>query len=509
MEAYLLIDFGSTYTKVTAIDLESETVLGTAQSSTTIENDIRTGLNLALDELRKECHLELDEYVGKYACSSAAGGLKMVSIGLVPTLTLEAARRAALGAGAKVVGSYGFELSRKQIAEIESLHCDIIMLAGGTDGGNKEVILHNAKLLAASKVDCPILVCGNCAVQDEIEDMLVAAGKSTYVTDNVLPEVDQVRVESAQEVIRDIFVKHITKAKGLEHAAEFIGRDIIPTPKASLNAAELIAGGTNREPGLGSVLVLEIGGATINVHSVEEVKPVSPQAIIRGLPEGKVKRTVEGDLGIRWNANTICDLVGSDEIRRNMVSLYPRIDVYALDPARFTLFLSENTSHKPANAEERAFDIALAYSAADVAVRRHAGTAHKEAVAMGEVDVQRGKNLLDVRSVIGVGGIFRYGERPERLLAATRYNLKNPESLRPVHPDLYVDSSYILYAVGLLSQDYPDAALRIAKKYLRAVTPDEAGVPHEGERGGYADRTVSGMNVEMSAYGACGGMMGH
>lgn len=493
MEAYLLIDFGSTYTKVTAIDLENEKVLGTAQSSTTIENDVRIGLDKALEELKAQTGLGKDDFTQKYASSSAAGGLKMVAIGLVPSLTLEAAKRACLGAGAKVIGTYGFELSRSQVKEIEDDKCDIIMLAGGTDGGNKAVILHNAEMLANSSIECPVLVCGNAAVQDDIVEMLEGAGKQVYVADNVLPEVDRVCVESAQEIIREIFVKHITKAKGLDKALDYIGRDIIPTPKATLNAATLIAEGTEDEKGMGSVLILEIGGATINVHSVEEVKPVSPQAIIRGLPENKVKRTVEGDLGIRWNANTICELVGPETITKNIAMLDPNVDANAIDPAEFTQFLTDNTSHKPQGELEQTFDVALAFSAADVAVRRHAGTAHKETISVGEVDVQRGKNLLDVRSVIGVGGVFRYGLHPERILAAAKYNLRNPESLRPVNPDFFLDKTYIVYAVGLLSQDYPEKALRIAKTYLQPVSLDEIGQHGQTETGGYADRSNLSM----------------
>lgn len=507
MSPYLFIDFGSTYTKVTTIDVDADEVLGTAQWTTTIDSDVRVGLNEALALLEEQTGLTFDDHEEKYACSSAAGGLKMVAIGLVPALTLEAARRAALGAGAKVIGSYGFELSKSQIREIEDAKCDIIMLAGGTDGGNKTVILANAAALARSQVDCPILVCGNQAVADDVREILEAAGKQVYLTDNVLPEVDKVSIEGAQEVVREIFVKHITKAKGLEHAVEMVGRDIIPTPKASLQAASLIAEGTPTEPGLGSVLVLEIGGATINVHSVEDVRPVSPQAIIRGLPEGKVKRTVEGDLGIRWNANTICELVTPDILKANLARIAPDIDTDSIDPIEFTAFLAQNTDTKPETDEQWAFDIALAYSAADLAVRRHAGEAHKEVISIGEVDVQRGKNLLDVRNVIGVGGIFRYGKDPARILPAARYDIAHPESLRPTDPELFLDSSYILYAVGLLSQDRPDNALRIAKKYLVPIDEEATGTARETS--GYADRTNLSMPQDQHGMSAGHGFMDH
>jgi len=118
MRRILLADFGSTYTKVMAVDLDSETVLGRSQSPTTIDTDIMTGLDRALRNLEQECGIKPDGFVEKYACSSAAGGLKMAAIGLVPALTLEAARRSALGAGAKVVCSYGFEIDEDVIGDI-------------------------------------------------------------------------------------------------------------------------------------------------------------------------------------------------------------------------------------------------------------------------------------------------------------------------------------------------------------------------------------------------------
>ena len=92
MRPVLLIDFGSTYTKVTAVDLDTEALLGTAASFTTIETDINDGLNNALAILEQQTGPL--EFVHRYACSSAAGGLKMIASGLVPELTSEAAKQA-------------------------------------------------------------------------------------------------------------------------------------------------------------------------------------------------------------------------------------------------------------------------------------------------------------------------------------------------------------------------------------------------------------------------------
>ena len=259
MNTYLLVDFGSTYTKITAVDIEKERILGRAQAPTTIDTDITIGLNNALSDLVAACGVDVENVQGKYASSSAAGGLKMAAIGLVPALTLEAARRACLGAGAKVVCAYGFEIDEGIVHEIESAKCDIVLLCGGTDGGDKKVIIHNAGQLAGSRIRCPILVAGNRVVTGRVREILEQGGKKVYTTKNVLPNLETVEVEPAQNLIREIFISHITKAKGLDKAQAFIGAPIMPTPKATLQAAALLADGAGNEPGIGSLVVVEVG----------------------------------------------------------------------------------------------------------------------------------------------------------------------------------------------------------------------------------------------------------
>ena len=323
MDIHLLIDFGSTYTKIFAVDLEREEILGRAQALTTIEHDITIGLQNALSELSQACGFDEGDIRGKYASSSAAGGLRMAAIGLVPDLTLEAAQRATLGAGAKVVCAHGFEIDQTIIEEVEQAACDIILLTGGTDGGDKETILHNARMLAGSAINCPILVAGNRVASTQVQDILQAAGKVVAGTKNVLPSLDKVEVEPAQELIREIFITRITEAKGLSKARDFIAKEIVPTPMATLRAAALLADGTDDEEGLGSLLVVEVGGATTNIHSVGEGRPSDAQTIVKGLPEARVKRTVEGDLGIRYNAPSIHDMVGEEACRTRLQEIDP------------------------------------------------------------------------------------------------------------------------------------------------------------------------------------------
>ena len=130
MKNYLLIDFGSTNTKLTAVDVENAEIIGTAKHFTTVEEDIRIGYNNALKELySKYGKLEFEKIV---ACSSAAGGLKMAAIGLVKELTVEAAKRVCYGAGGKVDLVFSHFITSSEVEQIKEKKIDIVLLAGGT-----------------------------------------------------------------------------------------------------------------------------------------------------------------------------------------------------------------------------------------------------------------------------------------------------------------------------------------------------------------------------------------
>ncbi|MDU2065840.1 MAG: glutamate mutase L, partial [Sporomusaceae bacterium] len=245
----LLIDFGSTYTKITAVDLEKEEVLGTAKGFTTVETDITEGLKAAQEELFRQTGPL--SFAKTLACSSAAGGLKMIAIGLVPELTAEAAKRAALGAGAKVLKVYCHELSSYELDEIQSLEPDIILLAGGTDGGNKKVLLHNAEILTGLKADTPIVVAGNKSIAPQVVSILETKFSKVVPTENVMPKLDQLHIDPARKAIRDIFFERIVAAKGLDKANAMVDQLVMPTPAAVLRAAELLSVGTAKETGVG------------------------------------------------------------------------------------------------------------------------------------------------------------------------------------------------------------------------------------------------------------------
>jgi uncharacterized protein (TIGR01319 family) len=161
---------------------------------------------------------------------SAAGGLRMVTVGLVRELTAEAARQAALGAGARLVGTFAYRLTASDVNRIEQLAPDILLLAGGTDGGNSEVVLHNAGALGSSQLACPIVLAGNRNAMDQCRERL--AGRALIVTENVMPEFNVVNIEPARGAIRKVFIDRIVHAKGIDRAQAMFDQVLMPTPAA-------------------------------------------------------------------------------------------------------------------------------------------------------------------------------------------------------------------------------------------------------------------------------------
>ena len=313
MSAALLIDFGSTWTKLRAVDIESGELIGSSLGPSTVATDINIGLDAALAALAQTLG-GLPAFAWRLASSSAAGGLRMVTVGLVRELTAEAARQAALGAGAKLVGGFAYRLTAADVAQIEALAPDILLLCGGTDGGNSDVILHNARTLARSALRCPVVVAGTRETTDEIVALLGSDGSAAIAAPNVLPAIDTLDIETARSAIRAVFMQRIVKATGSDRASAQIDHVLMPTPAAVLEGARLLADGVAHRAGLGPLVVVDPGGATTDVHSIGAGEPASPGVIRYGLPEPYAKRTVEGDLGVRHNAAAIVTAVGIDEL---------------------------------------------------------------------------------------------------------------------------------------------------------------------------------------------------
>ena len=462
----LAIDFGSTFTKGSLFDLATERVVGIAYVPSTVDSDVAIGLRAVLSRLGQHTSDNLAKVPAR-VCSSAAGGLRMVVVGLVPSLSLEAAQRAALGAGAKIVGAFGHKLPRAALSALAAARPDLILLAGGIDGGDEETILHNARALAQLGLESPIIVAGNQFVAEDCAAILSEAGRNATLATNILPEIDRVEVDEVHQIIRELFVRHITQAKGIERVAQQLNlvSPILPTPAAVLRACQLLAEGPPNRAGLGDVVVVDVGGATTDIHSASNGTPTRPGVIRRGLPELYLKRTVEGDLGVRINAVTIVERIGSDAICNFANGLYPG-KLEAADVRAYVERVSADPNHVPQDQQEAALDAALARAAIKIAIQRHAGTVKEVYTGAGLALVQYGKDLGAVSTVIGVGGVIAYGEHAEFALQGVVSTADLPVSLAPDKPNFLIDRSYLLYGIGLLAEEFPDAAFNIANKLL-------------------------------------------
>lgn len=460
MANYLLIDFGSTFTKLCAVDSIKEEVIATASYFTTVDKDIRIGYHEALNRLYNKIETEINfEHV--IACSSAAGGLKMAAIGLVEELTVEAAKRVCLGAGAKVDLVFSHHLNRSEVQQIIDHDIDIILLAGGADGGNSECVIYNAELLGKMKINKPIIYAGNKSAQDDIKDLFEQYHLDGYICDNVMPKINVLNIESSRDKIRQIFLDKIIEAKGIKSIESEIDAVILPTPNAVLEAAKLLSEGYLNEEGLGDLVIVDIGGATTDMYSICNATKRS-DVLIHGLEEPFAKRTVEGDLGMRYSAPGIIKSLSLKEIE--FINKEKNVDI-----EEEVGKLYANVKSLPENEHDEFIDQFLAEMCAYRAMHRHVGRIEEVFTPMGKVFNQSGKDLTDIKYVIGTGGVIINSKNKRSIMKRTSNILHNMSELRPQDPDYYVDELYILAAMGLLSKKDPKLALKIMKKHIKRI----------------------------------------
>ena len=238
-----------------------------------------------------------------------------------------------------------------------------------------------------------------------------------------------------------------------------------------MKAMELLAGGCRKaeaspdgkhlyEEGIGDLITVDVGGATTDVYSMSAGKPTRMNTVYKGLPEPYAKRTVEGDIGMRYSIHGIADAAGLDRIAE-LSGLRPDRAAELID------HLSNHTDIVPGDDEElEALDFALASMAIETAVMRHAGTIEETYTMMGQTFVQAGKDLTGVKQVIVTGGSLIHTKRTAEIAKHALFSPMQPMSLRPLEADIRIDKKYILAAMGLLSTRYPETALRIMKKEL-------------------------------------------
>ena len=457
-ELAVCVDFGSTFTKATLVDLTAGRIIGSAEHRTTIETDVLDGYDACLGALAAQDPRAADAEV--LACSSAGGGLRIAVIGNEELVTAEAGRRVALSSGGRVVSVIGFashvatsrDGRRTPSSTTDVGDADVVLLTGGTDGGNSEVLLAAARDLVGSGWQGPVVVAANADAQRDVAEILKDVPH--VLADNVVPRIGVLTPASARGAIREVFLRHVIGGKHLSARADFTAMVRGATPDVVLTGVELLARGLDEQhPGAGDVVVLDIGGATTDVHSVVEVDPEDGSVEADGLAREvvaptPVTRTVEGELGMRWSAVSTVEAADEPEL---LAAALCRRD----DPG----FLPDTVS-------EHDEDEAIARAAAGVALRRHAGRSRVVTSPEGRVVERSGVDLREVDLLVGSGGVLRHGRDgiADRVLGPLVGDQGDWQV--PRRPRVVVDTDYVLAAAGLLAQPHPRAAYRLVSSLL-------------------------------------------
>jgi uncharacterized protein (TIGR01319 family) len=453
-----LADFGSTYTKVRLVDPVEGRLLARAEAPTSIETDLMEGYTAALDAATASLgrSTAIDDQL---AVSSAGGGLRVAAVGLVADLTAAAAHQAALNAGARVEAVLAGNLGEEQLDDLAAARPEIVLFAGGTDGGQADLVVENARRLAARGLGGYAVVACNADVAEEVAQLLRDAGTEAEIASNVMPALGRLEIESAREAILRAFLDHVIGGKGLSASSDFREMVKMPTPEAVLEATRLLARGTDGEPGIGDLMVVDIGGATTDVHSDRAHEVAAPGIEEPLLPSPSTLRTVEGDLGLR------CGAAGVLAADRRWIEAEMEIGEAAIGQS--VSRRSGNPEWIPEESQEARLDGLLAIGCASHALTRHSGTMLLTRGEGGPPSlVRKGPDLREVKQVFGTGGVFAHREDGEWILREALLR-RAPRSLAPQDPTLGIDTNYILAAAGLLATCDPDAALRLLKRELR------------------------------------------
>ena len=450
----LVAEIGSTTTVVNAFkDLNSDNPVFWAQGqapTSVLDGDVRIGLQGAIDDLCRKMGIDNLEYDEMLATSSAAGGLKMTVHGLVFDMTAKAAKEAALGAGGIIHDITVGKLRRTDLARIKEINPNLILIAGGVDYGERDTAIYNAEMIRSLGLKTPVVYAGNIENQDEMKLIFdEESGQYLYIVDNVYPKIDTLNVEPCRKVIQDAFEDHITHAPGMEHVRDMVNGPIIPTPGAVMECTKLLY------DCIGEVMVIDVGGATTDVHAVTE----DSDAVSRVLtaPEPKAKRTVEGDLGVYVNKMKVIESIGEEKLR---------------EECEQTLHIDLDETLKsyvaiPKTEDEIKLVERLTKEATLRAVERHAGQIRYVYGPSGRQTLAEGKDLTQIKYIVGTGGALT--RLPHRVDIMSMIPKDNETGMKLYPSDavkILVDNDYIMASLGVLSKTHRAGAIKLLGKSL-------------------------------------------
>ena len=444
----LVAEIGSTTTVVNAfhrLDEKTPMFLGQGQAPTSVlQGDVCVGLQGAVDDLCRRQGWSDIQYDAMLATSSAAGGLRMTVHGLVYDMTVRAAREAALGAGANLHQVTAGIMQEEDLEDLQDLNPNLILIAGGTDYGERRTALENAKLIRALNLNVPVIYAGNVQNQARIQKLFADAPAELYVVENVYPRLDDLNIEPARRVIHDVFEKHIIHAPGMERVRTMVNGSIIPTPGAVMECAKLLY------EQVGDLVVLDVGGATTDIHSVTEGS--EEIASIQLSPEPMAKRTVEGDLGVFVNARSMAKQIGMYNLEKEI----------GQDPTP----IFENYKAIPETAEQFKLTEALAWHAASDALERHCGRFRHTYGSNGRQTFADGKDLTNVKYLVATGGALTRLPGRKGIMERLCHLNDGGKLLFPKAQNLKLleDKNYYMASLGVLSRYHKEAAIALLKQ---------------------------------------------
>lgn len=476
----LATDCGSTTTKAILIEYrDGEYRLTTrGEAPTTVEapiEDVTKGALNAITELSELSGRKLIDENGRIispangdqgtdiyiSTSSAGGGLQMMVAGVVRSMTAESAERAALGAGAivmDVIASNDKRLPHEQIERIRHLRPDMILLAGGIDGGSITHVVELAELISAadprprlgSSYNLPVIYAGNTSAQDAIRDTLEDK-VDLKITPNLRPVLERENLLPAREEIHNLFLEHVmAQAPGYSKLMEWVDAPIMPTPGAVGKIIKTIADIHNIE-----AVGVDIGGATTDIFSV--FRPV-------GKEDGVFNRTVSANLGMSYSISNVL----AEATLPNIMRWTPfRMDERDLRNRVKNKMIRPTTI--PQSMEELIFEQAVAREALRLAFIQHKsfatelkGVQQQRTIADAFSQEGSGRsivNMMTLDMLIGSGGVLSHA--PRRSQAA----LMMIDAFEPTGVTrLAVDSIFMMPQLGVLSEVHEKAATEVFEK---------------------------------------------
>jgi uncharacterized protein (TIGR01319 family) len=278
--------------------------------------DVRVGLLKAARKLGEQLGRKLvdgdalalgEGFDSFLSTSSAGGGLQILVSGLARTVTAKSAFRAACAAGGVLLDVLAIDDGRKpheKVEAIEDLRPDMILVAGGIDGGEVANVVRMASMILAAHLKpkyipegkMPVVFAGNVDAREQIKVMLADRAQLSIV-DNLRPTMDRENLGPTRRAIHELFTEHVmARAPGYSKVTGWTMLPIEPTPVAVESMLEIISRRQER-----NIIMVDIGGATTDIFSFYD---------------GTYNRTVSANLGMSYSASNVLLEAGVGNIMR-------------------------------------------------------------------------------------------------------------------------------------------------------------------------------------------------